>query len=152
MKVETLGDVLEWSRELHHQLSACLQACSEKSENARVKLLLEYLARHETTLESVIRRFEETADPGVLSTWCYEYLDCHPITKYKQCDKPFEGMTTLEIMADVIEQHKPVIELYRYLFDKADTPDTRELLEELVQLEEHEVMRMAQGANRLEDY
>jgi hypothetical protein len=54
----------------------------------------------------------------------------------------------MEVISD---QHQQVIELYRYLYLRADIPSAKELLENLKSLEEHESMLMSQGANRLSD-
>lgn len=152
MQVKTLKDVLHWSSEFHRLLSNCLQHCTERDENERARMLLDYLSTHESHLHTVLQQFEETRSINALSTWSDEYLDKHPLLHYQHCDKPFEGLTTLEIMAVVMEQHKQIIELYRHLHERADNTEIRDLLGQLVALEEHEAVSMAQGANRLEDY
>lgn len=54
-------------------------------------------------------------------------------------------------MEVIVDQHQQVIELYRYLASRADIPSAKELMESLRSLEEHEMMRMAQFANRFGD-
>ena len=151
MQIETLKDVLHWTTEFHQHLSQCLTHCADSNENTRAKLLLDYLATHETKLAQILHRFEQTANTNALNTWCYEYLDKHPIIQHNQCDKPFAKMNTHEIMGIIVDQHEQLISLYRYLQSRADTVSAQELLGNLTSLEEHEAMQMMQSANRLED-
>lgn len=152
VKVRSLIEVLQWSREFHRLLFESLHHCASQHGNDSIRLVLDYLAEHESTLHRVLSEFESTTAPALLIRACEAYLTRRPLLALPQCDQPFSGMTSLEIMAAVMEQHKQVIELYRHLYDSADTPDTRDLLGELVALEEHEAMRMAQNVNRLQDY
>jgi DNA integrity scanning protein DisA with diadenylate cyclase activity len=151
MQVENLKDILDWTIDFHQQLSLCLADCVNKNESERAKLLLDYLAQHEQTLTKVIMGFEKTASSNALNTWCYEYLDKHPIVKHKHTDAPFSDLNTLQIIEIVIHMHQQVITLYRDLAAQTVVNSAHDLLEELLSLEEHEAMRMSQSANRLED-
>ena len=151
MQIETLHDVLHWTKEFHTQLSRCLQHCADNNQDERARMLLMYLVTHEDKLAKVVARFEEWGDSHALNTWCYEFLDKHPIVQHQHCDAPFAKLNAEQIMAVIIEQHQQVIELYRYLFSRADIPSAQELLAGLKSLEEHEAMQMSQSANRLND-
>lgn len=151
MQAENLKDVLDWTIDFHQQLSLCLADCAKKNESERAKLLLDYFAQHEQDLTKVITEFKKTASSNALNTWCYEYLDKHPIMKHKHTDIPFADLDTLKITETVIHMHQQVITLYRDLMAQIVVNSAHELLEELLSLEEHEAMRMTQSANRLED-
>lgn len=151
MQAENLKDVLDWTIDFHQQLSLCLADCAKKNESERAKLLLDYFAQHEQDLTKVITEFKKTASSNALNTWCYEYLDKHPIMKHKHTDIPFADLDTLKITETVMHMHQQVITLYRDLMAQIVVNSAHELLEELLSLEEHEAMRMTQSANRLED-
>ena len=151
MQIETLKDVIQWTKDFHQRLATCMAHCANEQLNERGSFLLNYLADHEQKLSSVLQAFEDSADLKALNTWCYEYLDKTPIKPHVTCDKPFAEMTTEEIIGEIEAQHQQIIALYRYLVGRADIPSAIELLEQLATLEEHEAMRMAHGANRLED-
>lgn len=151
MSVETLKDVLHWTTDFHQHLSECLAHCATKNESERARMLLDYLADHEKKLAHVVARFEETGDSHALDTWCYEYITEHPIVKHAHCDAPFSDLNAAEIMEVIVDQHQQVIELYRYLAERADIPTAKELMESLRSMEEHEMMRAVQTANRFED-
>lgn len=151
MQIETLRDVLHWTGEFHHHLENAMQHGASQNESERAKLLLDYLSIHEQKLTQVLESFEESASINALNTWCYEFLDKQPIVRSDQGDKPFSTMNAEEIINETLHQHQQVIELYRYLHSRAETPSAQELLSQLTSLEEHEAMVMAQGANRLQD-
>ncbi len=151
MQIETLRDVLNWTRGFHQHLASCMRHCAGENESERAKLLLDYLSAHEQKLVEVLDGFRETADVKALNTWCLEYLDKNPIVRHELCDKPFAEMNADEIITEIIHQHGQVIELYRYLRGRDAAPSCWELLDQLLSLEEHEAMRMAQAANRLHD-
>jgi len=151
MQIETLKDVLNWTRDFHQHLASCLHHCTNQHQTERAQLLLEYLAEHEQKLVAVLDGFTQSASVNALNTWCYEYLDKHPIVRHAQCDQPFAQMNTEEIISEIAGQHGQVIDLYRYLQSRAETASAQDLLAQLLALEEHEVMRMAQSTNRLED-
>lgn len=151
MKVETFADLIDWTRAVHHRLAECLEHCSNETDQGLAKLLLSYLADHEATLEKIVDGFEKRADPKALHTWVYDYLGHEPIDPHRACDKPFASMTLDEICKSVFELHSQVTSLYRYLVGRAEIPEARELLLALLDMEEHEVMRLAQQTNRIRD-
>lgn len=151
MQIETLKDVLHWTKEFHQHLSQCLSHCANKNTDERARMILAYLSEHEKMLTDVVSGFEKSGDEHALNTWCYEYVHHHPITRHVHCDAPFAELDAAQIMEVIVDQHQQVIELYRYLASRADIPSAKELLESLRSLEEHEVMRMAQSSNRFGD-
>ena len=152
MQIETLKDVLHWTQQFHHNLSECLSHCEDKNVDERARIMLDYLSEHEKVLSGVVSGFEKSGNEHALNTWCYEFVNRHPITQHVHCDAPFAELDATQIMEVVSDQHQQVIELYRHLASRVDIPAARELLETLQALEEHEMMRMTHASNRLEDY
>ena len=151
MQIETLKDVLHWTREFHQHLSQCLFHCADKNMDERARMILAYLSDHEKALTKVVSGFETSGDEHALNTYCYEYVAKHPIVRHAHCDAPFAELDATQIMEVIVDQHQQVIELYRYLASRAEIPSAKELMESLWSLEEHEMMRMTQSANRFED-
>lgn len=151
MKVETFSDLIVWTREMHHRLAECLAHCSTQSEQELAKMLLTYLADHEAALEKIVDGFVQRADPKALNTWVYDYLGHEPINPHRTCDAPFAQMSVDEICESVFDFHNQVITLYRYLLGRAEIPEARDLLQALLNMEEHETMRLAQQSNRIRD-
>lgn len=151
MKIETLKDILHWTREFHQQLGNCLAHSTDSNDGYRERLLLDYLTEHEEKLAHVVETFEHSDNTNALNTWCYEFLNKAPIVQHQHSDAPFAELNTQQIMAVIVDQHQQVIELYRHLCARAEVPSAVELLENLKSLEEHEAMKIVHSANRLED-
>jgi hypothetical protein len=151
MKVETVKDVLEWTKSTHGNLSECLAQSSDHHDNERAVMLLDYLSEHEKVLTKLIQGFVDTSSESVLSTWCLEYLDRKPIETEQHCDESFIGVDLSKIIEIVVAQHHQIISLYKHLHARAEIPSLLELLKQLIELEEHHIMQMVQGSNRMED-
>lgn len=151
MQIETLSDIIDWSRQVHQHLAEHVAKDADRQQNERAKMLMNYLADHESTLSQLLKRFEDTADAKALNTWCYEFISNHPLKIEAEHRRSYAEMGTQEIINSVMAKHKQVLELYRHLEEQADTNSVKELLAQLISLEEHESMRMVQSANRLED-
>ena len=151
MQIEPLKDVLNQTRNFHQHLASSLQNCKDRNQSERARLLLAYLAHHEQTLVEVLDGFSHSASANALNTWCYDYLENSSALRLDQSNQPFGQMNTGEIISEIVKQHNQIIDLYRYLYSRAPTPSIKDLLAQLLELEEHEAMRMAHSANRLED-
>ena len=151
MKIETMKDVLHWTEKFHQQLSLSLKNSKNNHASERARLVLDYLAQHEKALSKVISGFENSGNTQVMNTWCIEYLDTRPINSNSNAIAALTTLNPDEIVAAVVEQHQQVIELYRYLVTRVDTPEAKELMQELLAFEEHEIMRIVHTANRFSD-
>ncbi|KFZ30577.1 ATPase [Pseudidiomarina salinarum] len=151
MKVESLRDVLKWTVTFHQNLKECLKECATKNEDERARLILIYLSEHEGSLERIISGFETVTNKNVLDTWCYDYLKEHKIIPHGHCDFPFSNLTMDEVVKEVTAEHKKVIALYEHLHSRVDTNSAQEFLATIQAVEEHEIRRMVQAANRFSD-
>ena len=151
MPAHTLNDVLSRTRAFHCELSENMNKGANNTESTRAQLLLDYLQGHEERLARTLKTFQETADRKQLDTWFYEFTQKHNVIQTGEHHKPFSEMTSTEIMDEVMNEHEQVIQLYQYLYGRAGTSPAHELLRELIDLEQHEAMRLSQAGNRAED-
>lgn len=150
MKIERFEDLIDWTRDAHAQLARCMSAGASKQAETRAKWLLLYLADHEKVLSETISEIEAHADGKALHTWIYDYLVREPMHLGQKC-KAYHQMTVEEICADVFEMHNRILDLYRSLARRAEIDTARELARELLELEQHETMRLAQQVNRIHE-
>lgn len=151
MHVETIKDVLNWTVAFHENLKDCLRHCARLNNDERAKMTLQYLAEHEGSLARIIKGFANTAEAKVLNTWCYDYLDKHTIVKHGHCESPYKNSDMNHIMERTVEHHQHVIALFDHLYSRVDTDSVKELIETIKGVEEHEIKRMVQTANRFSD-
>lgn len=150
MKIENVRDILTWTVKFHEQLAGALEH-SSPSHSERTKMAMEYLLIHERHLAVLVKSFSDKAQFGELETLFIEYLEENPIVLHQHFDGDFKNMNGTEISANIIDQHQQVIALYAYLKEQAVIPHHEELLNNLLELENQEIVLIAQGLNRLQD-
>ena len=64
---------------------------------------------------------------------------------------PYAALGFNEICREIFDFHDQVTDLYRNLVGKAEIPEARELLESLLELEQHEAMRLVRQTGRMDD-
>lgn len=150
MRYETAKDLLGEAASLHEGLARYYQRLSGEAERERVRLLLDYLARHEANMADVLDRFgKETAD-RVRNAWFKyeldgEFVKCIPPAR------PVQDMSTSEIVDLAIQLDDCIIDLYQLIAMQSELPEAREAFTNLVALERTEKMRMVRQAMGLED-
>jgi hypothetical protein len=105
--------------------------------------------KHE--MEYVVGELKSRADPKALNTYVYDYLEHRPIRTHRTCDAPYAALGFNEICREIFDFHDQVTDLYRNLVGKAEIPEARELLESLLELEQHEAMRLVRQTGRMDD-
>ncbi|MGM0823277.1 MAG: ATPase [Pseudomonadota bacterium] len=151
MDIKTFGELIDWTRQLHQHLADCLAHCANEHEEERARMLLNYLASHEAEMQRVVARFEQQADAKALKTYVYDYLEHKPIKTHRTCDAPYSTLSFDEICHEVFDFHEQTIRLYQNLAGKAEIPETKELVDALLALEEHEAMRLSRQTGRMND-
>lgn len=151
MQIKTFSDMIEWTRTLHANLAQCLAHCASRHRDERVSLLLGYLASHETEMEKIVAAFERQADPKVSRTYVYDYIPHNPITTHLVCDDHYAKLDADAICAEVFDFHEQIISLYRTLSGKAEIREAAELMQSLLDMEEHETKRLVRQIGRMDD-
>lgn len=151
MQVETLSDVMDWTRAVHQNLADCLDHCSVETDSERVRMLMDYLSAHEQELDRVLGLAKEDASHKALNTWVYDYFENAPLKAHEVCNEDFRNKSTDEVLSAVLAFHEQIIGLYKYLQGRADVPSTTSLVDGLLALEEHEAQRLMAQAHRLDD-
>lgn len=151
MEIKTFSDLIEWTRQLHSHLAKCLVHCSSKNEAERARLLLDYLAEHESKMERMVSAFEMQAEPKVMQTYIYDYLSHQPIQSHRTCDAPYAKLGFDDICQEVFDYHRQIIELYRDIETRAEIPEAKALLGSLLAMEEHEAMRLSRQTGRMSE-
>ncbi|WP_404416772.1 ATPase [Marinospirillum sp.] len=151
MQIKTFADLIDWTRALHAKLEKCLAHCSSLHHDERATLLLEYLASHENEMEKMVAGFEQQADPKAAHTYIYDYMPHNPVTSHLDCDDHYAKLDYHEILSEVVDFHEQIISLYQTLVARADIPEATELLQSLLDMEEHETKRLVRQTERMDD-
>lgn len=151
MEVKTFSDLTAWTRDLHKSLAQCLAHCAHLHRDERASMLLEYLASHELEIEKMVESFERQADPKAAGTYLYDYIPHNPITAHLACDEHYAKLDATAIFVEVTDFHEQIISLYRSLVGKAEIQEAAELMQSLLDMEEHEAKRLVRQVERMDD-
>lgn len=151
MEIKTFEDLIDWTRQLHAHLARCLHESASLNKDERASALLDYLSSHESLLEKTVREFERQADPKAMKTRLYDYLNHKPIKASRASDIHYADMAFKDIAREIFQFHDQVMDLYTSLIGKAEIPEAKSLLEDLLALEEHEAMRLSSQIGRMDD-
>lgn len=150
MSNKTLRDMVDWTQQFHRDMANSMQLSATQAKGERERMLLGYLVEHENELARMVGRYGENASDTALNTWVSAYMEQYPVLEEPPAYPPFNGMTTAEIMTAVQDQHGRVINIYDHLEDFVQS-SANELVRDVKNLEEQEMLRISQSANRLED-
>ena len=148
MEIKTFEDLIDWTRQMHRHLARCFHDSAALNKDERASALLDYVASHETLLEKAVQEFENQADPKALKTRLYDYLNHKPIRASADSYTHYASMSFKDIAKEIFQFHDQVMDLYDSLIGKAEIPEAKSLLEDLLALEEHEAMRLSSQINR----
>ena len=151
MRFKQIEDILNWVTQFHLDVENRYREMKESVEKERITMLLEYLADHEHALADAITRYKENAQLSLLNTWFNQMPEINYKEKLNEILKSFSGSDTSEVVTIAIQCHDLLIDLYKNLQLANDTPSSKDLFQELINMEEHEKLRMVRDAGLLED-
>ena len=142
---EQVKDVLDYGKMIHTELRKFYESLNKQNGQARAKMLLDYLSRHESHLEETLERFEAENQHNVLDTWM-QYapsIDIQQIINGK-CLSP--DMSVDEVVKLALEFDEAVVELYREATNECDVPHVKEVFQSLVELENQEKVHLLRAS------
>ncbi|BFN37868.1 hypothetical protein [Fidelibacter multiformis] len=144
-------DVLNYAKDFHHQLSRYYKTLNDKTDQVRVKMLLDYLAIHEEKLEKNIEHIEENISAKVLGTW-FKYTLCEDLRKeLSSMIIRIDDMSVEEIIRMAIQLDDCLIRIYKKIAQNSDIPEIRDIFTNLSELEDHEKRRFVMDSTRMYD-
>lgn len=147
---EQVKDVLDYGKKLHAELRGFYDSLNEQSQQTRVKMMLDYLSRHEQHREEALQRFEHDAKKQILDTWM-QYAPSIDIEAIVKSHSIVPGMSVDEVIKLAMEFDNALVELYKEAAREVDVPHVQEVLQNLVDMENQEKLRFVRDAIMLKD-
>lgn len=148
-QVQTAKDVIDQTKAFHRRLSDFYQNLSESVEKDRVKLVLEYLSRHQQNLAAIMDDYESELSERILNTWImYVATECN-LEPYFEA-KLDNSMTAQEAIDIAIKLDACLLDTYKAMLNKEIPDDVSNVFEDLLKLEEREKVKMAKNALKIE--
>lgn len=150
MSFETTKDVLKHARDFHHHLSEYYSQLSEKSDRERVKMLLNYLSRHEKHLAESLSQYEEGVSKKILNTW-FQFPTpqgmlhtCRTMAVKEQQELSVDGIVELALQLD-----ECLVQLYQEMIKSSEVDVVKDVFQNLLEMEKHEEVELVRNAFRL---
>ncbi|WP_027721746.1 hypothetical protein [Maridesulfovibrio zosterae] len=147
--VQTAKDVIDQVKAFHRKLGDFYQNLSDKVEKERVKILLEYMSRHQDNLAAILEEYEADLSENILNTW-FMYVN-------KECDlTPFfnanlgPDMTAQQIIKVAVELDQCLLETYEAMLHKEVPDEVTKVFQGLLEMEKKEKNKMAKNALKIE--
>ena len=149
-KLNQVKDVIEYSHEIHARLAKFYDDLNNQHQKARIKMLLDYLGRHERNLANCLAEYEQETAQELMDTW----LEFTPTTNIDEKIKnlPLHADMTLQQLVDyALDLDNIVVELYRDALLHVELPELTELFQNLIEMENQEKKNMVRNAMMLDD-
>ena len=140
-----LIDVLRKAEVFHRDLSYYYQSHVAETQDEEIRLLLEYLSRHEAYLQHCLQEYERGASKGVLEAWFKISPNLRAFPRIEQFrfgnDMKREDLVQLGLDLD-----RFLISVYRELVGRAISTPLREALTDLIEMEHREEIKVMRSA------
>lgn len=143
-------EFIEFGKILHGKIKVLYEELNEAAELERVKLLLEYLSRHEAHLEESLARFEKSTQKGILEAWL-EYSPALDVNKVLVAHPLPEKPSSDQIFQIALDFDETLVKLYREVSEKVNDSRTKTVFKDLLQMEEREKILVIRAAMSLDD-
>ncbi|TVS15454.1 MAG: hypothetical protein EA417_13415 [Gammaproteobacteria bacterium] len=151
MKIETLGELLNWCDAIHSELAERMTRSADQTPEGPARWLMQYAAKHEAQMAEQLEGIEQVADQRALKTWVYDWLE-HPPPKPETVVDGADRERAFEAVGRaVFDAHNEIMTVLKFLIDRADTPEAKELIEQMLSLEEGHTRQIGQQMHRIRD-
>lgn len=147
---EQVKDVLDYGIKLHSELTELYASLNRQNDQTRVKMLLDYLSRHEKNREQAMQRFEDGSRKSILNFW----LQYSPGSNVEQLLRDYAvraDMSVDDVIKIAMAFDDAMIELYKGAALIVDDPHAREVFTNLAEMEEQEKHRFIRDAEWMDD-
>ena len=142
--------IIEAGQAFHQRASTFYQQLADKAEGARVKMLLDYLVRHEAHLERALADFNEETRLRALDAW-YQYAQEQCLLQPFDVSQYPESMTVKDVMDIGLNIDSCLIASYKGMAEAATSADVREIFESLLLMEEQQKHKLARIALEIDE-
>lgn len=151
MRYQTVKDVLEHARQLHKQITSFYKQLANRQHQERVKMLLDYLVRHETHLEQMLSRFEQDKDQTIWNEW-FQFAPDDKLQQALTGAVVHADMSVDEVISLALQLDDYFINMYRDMAVNASSASVKAVFENLLAFEEQEKIRTVRTALELNDF
>ena len=143
-------EIVDSAQEFHRRASAFYQELADKAAGARVKMLLDYLVRHEAHLERALADFKEETRSKAMEAW-HQYAQEQCLLQPFDVSQYPDNMTVTEVMEIGLNIDGCLVASYKGMAETATTPECREIFQSLLLMEEQQKHKLARIALEIDE-
>ena len=145
MSYSTVGDILQYSKELHVHARTLYEQIKDNSQRERVDMMLDLLSEHEKTLGAQVADLQGSASDAVLSEW-HQFEPKKIEEVLADCKSLNNDMSVDDLVDVALKLDDFMIDFYRQIASEATSRATREIFTNLIELEENEKMQIVRAS------
>lgn len=150
MAYEQTRDILANAESFHRQIGEYYHQLGDHAHKQRIKMLLEYLSRHEEHLADSLADFEQNASTAVMETWFNSKHKLNACEILKDIQIAPE-MSVDDVIDLGLQLDECLITMYRDLAENAQCEDVRSVFQNLLDMEEEEKRQLVRNSLRVMD-
>jgi len=142
--------ILDYARQFHHFASDYFKKLSDSTEEPRMKMLLDYMSRHETHLEEVLKDYETSTKNKAMEAWFQFSNECSVFKPVKNISYT-DDLTPEKVFEIAAQIDQCMIDSYNTVINRTSNPEVREFFENLLAMEEQEKHKRARTLLGMQD-
>ncbi len=150
MAYETVADVFDRVRNFHAQVGKYYNQLYLIADKEKVKLLLDYMSRHEKKLELCMSEYEDNASKDILNTW-FKHT---PASTYQECFKDSDlnhSMSIDDVISVALRLDDCIINAFKRIVDSSESNRIKEIFTCLLKSAEREKKKFVNEALELKE-
>ena len=150
MRFKTMRDVMDRVILFHKNLAKFYHNMSDVVQKERVKLLLDYMARHEEHLQENLARYKGEISTRLLDTW-FKYVPSSNVLKdcEQQVIKP--DMSVEEAVTQALKFDDCLLNFYNIMAENCCYKDLKEIFTNLANMEKRNRQNFVRDAQEVYD-
>lgn len=147
---KTVAELIDFIETYHRQLKEFYQAHRDSMDAERLKMLLEYINRHEKNIQEVLRNIREEDQDIILKTWVQFVPFSETVLSQNRLTDPERDLDSM--VQQVFELDDHLIRFYNKMIHQSGIgKPVKEFFQQLITLEEKEKTQIAQAARQIKD-
>lgn len=145
-----VSDIFDYIRLTHHQMRTFYDGLHLKDETERMKILLDYLSKHEKHREDALAQYENDTVSKILGTW-FKYI---PEDNTATCLESFRIKSDTnvdDIITMYLKLNNCIIQLYKNIVEETGSNEVKEVFTSLYKQLEKEEKNMVRDTEWLYD-
>lgn len=137
MAFQTVRDILDHARSFHRKLADFYALKGEHADKELVRVLLNYMSRHERHLDECLSSYEKESAKRILETW-FKYPPEMPECACFECIELKPDLSAKDLFDTAMKVDQCLVNLYRQAAERAVSSEVKALFAELLELEKRE--------------